>query len=167
VTERRRDPYAILGVPRGASREEIGRAYRAQAKRSHPDLGGAATLAMQDLNWAWELLSDPRRRADWDQAHVHIASAGHWTHDATTAARPEVFRRDQDWSAQPGWTFSGEPWDGAGAPSVRSTTNFGCIGLVLLAVLICGFVLIASLTPTLPGPADQGSQAPAQSSPPR
>jgi preprotein translocase subunit Sec63 len=31
------DPWAVLGVPRGASRDEIARAYREQLKRYHPD----------------------------------------------------------------------------------------------------------------------------------
>jgi DnaJ-domain-containing protein 1 len=33
----RLDPWAVLGVPRGASRDEIARAYREQLKRYHPD----------------------------------------------------------------------------------------------------------------------------------
>jgi hypothetical protein len=166
VTERRRDPYAILGVSRGASREEIGRAYRARAKRAHPDVGGATSAAMQDLNWAWRLLADPRRRAEWDRAHGGASSTSHWATDEGARPRPDIHARDQDWSAQPGWTFSGEPWEGAGAPALERRAGIGCIGLVLLMLLISGFVLVASLTPTLPGPADFGTEAPLQSAAP-
>jgi curved DNA-binding protein CbpA len=173
VTERLRDPYAILGVPRGASREEIGRAYRALAKRSHPDAGGAAAPAMQDLNWAWELLSDPRRRADWDRVHRRLSTpAGHWANDGATAARSEAFRRDaaarpdQDWMAQPGWTFSGEAWGGAGAPAAEQQARFGCVGLTLLVLALCGFVLFGAFlsgyeSPYSEPPVQQGTPPPA------
>jgi hypothetical protein len=54
------DPYAVLGVPPGASREELQAAYRAAAKRWHPDRAGSveAQARMAQLNAAWELLRD-------------------------------------------------------------------------------------------------------------
>jgi hypothetical protein len=65
-------PYEVLGVPVGASVEEIRRAYLRLARRHHPDFHvgeSSASLAeagrqMQALNEAWATLSDPvaRRR---------------------------------------------------------------------------------------------------------
>ena len=54
------DPYAVLGVQPGASREEVQAAYRAAAKRWHPDRAGSveAQARMAQLNAAWELLRD-------------------------------------------------------------------------------------------------------------
>jgi hypothetical protein len=54
------DPYAVLGLPPGASREEAQAAYRAAAKRWHPDLAGSveAQARMAQVNAAWELLRD-------------------------------------------------------------------------------------------------------------
>jgi hypothetical protein len=54
------DPYAVLGVQPGASREEAQAAYRAAAKRWHPDRAGSveAQARMAQLNAAWELLRD-------------------------------------------------------------------------------------------------------------
>jgi curved DNA-binding protein CbpA len=54
------DPYAVLGVQPGASREEAQAAYRAAAKRWHPDLAGSveAQARMAQVNAAWELLRD-------------------------------------------------------------------------------------------------------------
>jgi DnaJ-like protein len=56
------DPYAVLGVQPGASREEVQAAYRAAAKRWHPDRAGSveAQARMAQLNAAWELLRDGR-----------------------------------------------------------------------------------------------------------
>jgi len=59
------DLYAELGVPRGATPEEIKRAYRDQAKERHPDAGGDGA-SMARLSVAYEVLSDPERRARYD-----------------------------------------------------------------------------------------------------
>jgi DnaJ domain len=69
------DPYAVLGVPRGASRKEIARAYRALARKHHPDAGAPATQRMARINEAWHVLSDPSRRARWDRQHTVVEPA--------------------------------------------------------------------------------------------
>jgi DnaJ domain len=66
------DPYAVLGVPAGTSDADALRdAYRAAARRSHPDIGGSIE-AMQRVNAAYELLSDPLRRAEYDAERAGI-----------------------------------------------------------------------------------------------
>ena len=165
MTEGRRDPYAILGVPRSADRAEIGRAYRALAKRIHPDVAGETPTTMRDLNWAWDVLSDPARRAEWDRSH-HATSASHWSPGAPPAAEPSADPRYEGWSGQAIWTVSGEPWAGAGAPTVERRARFGCIGIALVAILICGFVLVASLYPNIRIGIDQETAAPQQSTAP-
>jgi hypothetical protein len=52
-----RDPFEILGVRSDAPREIIEAAYRAQAKRLHPDAGGDAE-AFHELQQAWEQIRD-------------------------------------------------------------------------------------------------------------
>jgi curved DNA-binding protein CbpA len=65
-----RDPYNVLGVPRQASGEEIVRAYRRAARRSHPDSGGAGSAErFQAVSDAYGELRDPRRRALYDRSH--------------------------------------------------------------------------------------------------
>jgi curved DNA-binding protein CbpA len=69
-----KDPYRILGVTAGASPAAIRRAYLELAKRNHQDLFAtdpekyrSSTALMQDVNSAYELLSDPTRRQLWDR----------------------------------------------------------------------------------------------------
>jgi curved DNA-binding protein CbpA len=71
TSRERRDPYLVLGVPRQASGEEIARAYRRAARASHPDSGGAGSAErFQAVSDAYEVLSDPRRRAVYDRSHL-------------------------------------------------------------------------------------------------
>ena len=64
------EPYATLGIPRGASDRQVRDAYRRLAKRHHPDLQpeGETDDRMRRINQAWEILSDPTLRARYDEA---------------------------------------------------------------------------------------------------
>lgn len=61
------DPYAVLGVAKDATLEEIKAAYRTASKAAHPDREGGSTERMTDVNVAYMLLSDPERRAQYDK----------------------------------------------------------------------------------------------------
>ena len=66
-----RDYYEVLGVPRTASADEIKRAYRQLARKHHPDLQPAAERVkaaerFKEINEAYEVLSDPDKRAKYD-----------------------------------------------------------------------------------------------------
>ena len=62
------DYYAILGVPRTATPDEIKRAYRRLAAQHHPDRGGD-TAKFQELQQAYDVLSDSSKRAQYDNPH--------------------------------------------------------------------------------------------------
>ncbi len=57
--------YDILGVPKGASDDEIKKAYRKLASQHHPDKGGD-TAKFQEIQTAYDTLSDPHKRAQHD-----------------------------------------------------------------------------------------------------
>ena len=63
------DYYSVIGVSANADEDEMRAAYRAQARRLHPDLGGSAE-AMKILNNAYETLSDPRTRRAYDSQRI-------------------------------------------------------------------------------------------------
>jgi curved DNA-binding protein CbpA len=58
--------YEILGVEPGSSEEEIKLAYREAAQKAHPDRKGGSAERMSEVNQAYQILSDPERRAKYD-----------------------------------------------------------------------------------------------------
>src|ERR671919_775074 len=62
--------YDALGVPRNASAEEIKKAYRKLARQHHPDRNPgdkAAETRFKEIQTAYDTLSDPQKRAQYDQ----------------------------------------------------------------------------------------------------
>ena len=81
----KRDYYEVLGVNKGASADEIKKAYRKLAKKYHPDLNpddkAGAEAKFKEASEAYEVLSDPDKKSRYDQfGHAGVdpnAAAGY------------------------------------------------------------------------------------------
>ncbi len=62
-----KDYYQILGVSRGASKEEIKKAYRKLAHKYHPDKKDGDEMKFKEVNEAYQILSDDNKRTQYDQ----------------------------------------------------------------------------------------------------
>ncbi len=70
MAEQKRDYYEVLGVAKGASEDEIKKAYKKLARQYHPDLNPdnkEAEEKFKEVNEAYEILSDPDKKARYDQ----------------------------------------------------------------------------------------------------
>jgi curved DNA-binding protein len=122
-----RDYYEILGVPRTASADDIKKAHRKLVRKFHPDVNKnnpAATEKFKEAQTAYDVLSDPTKRSNYDQF-------GHAGVDAGAAGSPgrggdpfDAFRRQQQqrrggaggqtWQPSPGTTVEDFDMGGGG-----------------------------------------------------
>ncbi|BBM58774.1 chaperone protein DnaJ [Leptotrichia hongkongensis] len=76
----KRDYYEVLGVPKNASEQDIKKAYRSMAKKYHPDRNKdnpEAEAKFKEVQEANEILSDPQKRAAYDQyGHAAFENGG-------------------------------------------------------------------------------------------
>jgi len=90
------DPYATLGVKKDASQADIQKAYRRLAKNFHPDLNPGNTAAedkFKEISAAYDLLSDPNKRARFDRGEIDASG--------TERPRQQYYR---DFADQEGWS---------------------------------------------------------------
>jgi len=94
-----KDYYKILGINRGASDEDIKKAYRRLAHEHHPDKKGGSEQKFKEINEAYQVLSNREKRDQYDRFGRVFEGAGF-------GGGPFDFRADQF-----GWEFGFNPAD--------------------------------------------------------
>ncbi|MDE6878390.1 MAG: J domain-containing protein [Odoribacter sp.] len=98
------DYYKVLGVDKGASQEDIRKAFKKLARKHHPDLNPNdpdAKRRFQEINEANEVLGDPEKRKKYDQYGEH------WQH-------ADQFEAQQQYRQQYGGAGGGAYWSSSG-----------------------------------------------------
>ena len=111
-----KDYYRVLGLEKSATQDEVKRAYRKLARKYHPDINKdpAAEAQFKEVGEAYAALSDPEKRAAYDQL------GNDWK-------QGQEFNPPPDWNA--GFEFAGGPSESAGAaPGDFFETLFGRMG---------------------------------------
>jgi DnaJ-class molecular chaperone len=96
----KKDLYAILGVPRTASDDDIRKAYRKLARKYHPDVNPgnkAAEERFKEISLAHDVLSDPEKRKLYEEFGEEGLQPGF---------NPERARAYKQWSSQGGFQFN-------------------------------------------------------------
>ncbi len=95
----KRDYYEVLGVAKGASPDDIKRAYRRGALKYHPDNykgdKGEGERHFKELAEAYEVLSDPAKRKTYDR-YGHAGLRGSGVHDFSSMGFGDIFSMFQD-----------------------------------------------------------------------
>ncbi|QOJ16573.1 MAG: molecular chaperone DnaJ [Phycisphaeraceae bacterium] len=110
-----RDYYEILGLEKNASAEDVKRAYRRLAMKHHPDRNPGdkeAEARFKEASEAYEVLSDPEKRARYDQ-YGHAGLRGTPGHDFSSMHAEDIFSMFND-------IFAGMGFGGGGGRSGRS-----------------------------------------------
>ncbi len=83
MTTPKRDYYEVLGLAKGATEEELKKAYRRMAKQYHPDTNKdpAAEAKFKEINEAYQVLNDPDKRSLYDRIGHAGANMGGGTYD--------------------------------------------------------------------------------------
>src|ERR1700712_1072571 len=108
-----RDPYEVLGVPRGASAAAIKSAYRKLAKKHHPDANKndpKSAARFSEINSANEIVGDEDKRKQFDRGEID--AEGKPRFQGFAGGDPRARRR----GAPPGGGFESFSFRGGGGP---------------------------------------------------
>jgi hypothetical protein len=149
-----KDPFAILGVPYDASRKELANAYRRLAFTHHPDVsnGDGSIALMQEINWAYEVLSHPEKRRSYYTKQHSNGKNGSRTNGKGSGSNGSSPRAEAKVAAE-GSSFDSPPMEILGGTADRAIIG-ALVGLTVLGVsLIFGmnFTAVGALVALLLG----------------
>lgn len=146
--------YAVLGLNRLASQEEIAAAFRAAAKRCHPDVGGDPVEFMQ-VKAAYDVLSDESKRREYDaslRGNAQDSGPADWTMET------DVIGADfGEWSSDSGAARGGHPGTsraqryGFPESSTFARPNWFAIGITAVAAVLLTAIVIQLFTEGIVG----------------
>ena len=120
----KRDYYEVLGVPKGADKNEIKKAYRKMAIKYHPDKNPddkSAEEKFKEAAEAYEVLSDADKRARYDRfGHAGVDQSGGGFHGTGGMTVEDIFRQFGDIFGD-----SGSPFDSFFGGSTRTRSSGG------------------------------------------
>jgi DnaJ-class molecular chaperone len=87
----RMDYYSILGVPKGAPDDEIKKAYRKMAMKHHPDRNGGDDTKFKQIQEAYDTLSDPAKRSQYDNPNQGFNHGGFQFHFGPGSGFEDIF----------------------------------------------------------------------------
>jgi DnaJ domain len=100
------DYYALLGVESSADADAVTRAFREQAKRSHPDATDDAQAAARfsDVTAAYAVLGDRQTRREYDRVRAELRANIPSVAAPTAGPRPAPAAARKPWSLRRAWT---------------------------------------------------------------
>ncbi len=133
--------YDVLGVRADTTAAALRAAYRQRARAAHPDRPGGSAASMRAVNEAWHTLSDPARRAAYDQSLRDAAAASAPRAQPATAARPRTHATDSssvdDRAPIPEFDDAGRVF--AASPRLRLLKTLTVAGSALLMLLALAY----------------------------
>ena len=139
------NPYEILQVSEKAEQEVIEAAYRRLARKYHPDTNPqqTANLYMQKLNWAYEQLSDPIKRAEYDflssRRNYKDQNTQDFSHRETEKEQNKDSNNDRDRTSYNDISNSDE----TKKPRIKKPNIFKTISIAVL--LLIGYYLLSMI----------------------
>ena len=156
-----KDYYAVLMVPKDATRDDIKKAYRTWAKRCHPDVLRNANLSEQskknleekfkEVSEAYGVLSDPVKRADYNLTSAYVNDASRESYAGQSESDGSQAPRTYYWYWDPKDTYHEDP-----AYKAKQERKALFARIVKIAVsLICIAIMVAISVVLITIPAGQ------------
>ena len=139
------DPYSILGLPQGASKEEATKAYRKLAKKYHPDLNPgdeAAAKKMAEVNAAYDSIINDKPYGPRSQQNPYQQGPVGYYNPFEELFRDLYNQQNTQRQSQSG-TYGSSPYDRYYRPRQQTTYtrsyntgSFGCLRVIVIILII-------------------------------